>query len=215
MTVTANNHGLVAGDYIKVDQESITFTCTQDSNLTNHAYPRPGDPLFNKSCKIERVTTNTFEFNALQGTTPTNTTVHTFVGAMSGAIKRVAVQSGGNFPHRFISATSNGVEVSGTNDDCKDDVVDILQVVSWNLAMGGNDFTYDAANMYVTGAHLEGEEHHSIYALREAQKVAIQVFQNADVTTGGHTSIAQVKDCLLYTSPSPRDRQKSRMPSSA
>ena len=36
--------------------------------------------------------------------------------------------------------------------------------------MGGNDFTYDAANMYVTGAHLEGEEHHSIYAPREAQK---------------------------------------------
>ena len=27
--------------------------------------------------------------------------------------------------------------------------------------------------------------------------------------------IAESKDCLLYTSPSPRDRQKSRMPSSA
>ena len=27
--------------------------------------------------------------------------------------------------------------------------------------------------------------------------------------------IAWAKDCLLYTSPSPRDRQKSRMPSSA
>ena len=26
---------------------------------------------------------------------------------------------------------------------------------------------------------------------------------------------ACIKDCLLYTSPSPRDRQKSRMPSSA
>ena len=26
---------------------------------------------------------------------------------------------------------------------------------------------------------------------------------------------AEIKDCLLYTSPSPRDRQKSRMPSSA
>ena len=25
----------------------------------------------------------------------------------------------------------------------------------------------------------------------------------------------QINDCLLYTSPSPRDRQKSRMPSSA
>ena len=28
-------------------------------------------------------------------------------------------------------------------------------------------------------------------------------------------SPAQYRDCLLYTSPSPRDRQKSRMPSSA
>ena len=27
--------------------------------------------------------------------------------------------------------------------------------------------------------------------------------------------LEQLKDCLLYTSPSPRDRQKSRMPSSA
>ena len=26
---------------------------------------------------------------------------------------------------------------------------------------------------------------------------------------------SQISDCLLYTSPSPRDRQKSRMPSSA
>ena len=27
--------------------------------------------------------------------------------------------------------------------------------------------------------------------------------------------ISQIKDCLLYTSPSPRDRTRSRMPSSA
>ena len=32
-------------------------------------------------------------------------------------------------------------------------------------------------------------------------------------TTGG--GFDRVGDCLLYTSPSPRDRQKSRMPSSA
>ena len=29
------------------------------------------------------------------------------------------------------------------------------------------------------------------------------------------TSIDKFKDCLLYTSPSPRDRTRSRMPSSA
>ena len=31
----------------------------------------------------------------------------------------------------------------------------------------------------------------------------------------GKSKIEQHKICLLYTSPSPRDRQKSRMPSSA
>ena len=30
-----------------------------------------------------------------------------------------------------------------------------------------------------------------------------------------HCTISNVDSCLLYTSPSPRDRQKSRMPSSA
>ena len=31
----------------------------------------------------------------------------------------------------------------------------------------------------------------------------------------GRWNLARIYDCLLYTSPSPRDRQKSRMPSSA
>ena len=38
-----------------------------------------------------------------------------------------------------------------------------------------------------------------------------------DTTTKGPDlfTLDKFKDCLLYTSPSPRDRQKSRMPSSA
>ena len=36
------------------------------------------------------------------------------------------------------------------------------------------------------------------------------VVLSASVAWQGH-----IQDCLLYTSPSPRDRQKSRMPSSA
>ena len=37
----------------------------------------------------------------------------------------------------------------------------------------------------------------------------------ADAKAVKETAIANAKLCLLYTSPSPRDRQKSRMPSSA
>ena len=37
----------------------------------------------------------------------------------------------------------------------------------------------------------------------------------AAITAGTPTSAGTAGTCLLYTSPSPRDRQKSRMPSSA
>ena len=42
-------------------------------------------------------------------------------------------------------------------------------------------------------------------------------FQNIQADTGMRESIAddKSKDCLLYTSPSPRDKRQSRMPSSA
>ena len=183
MTVTSDDHGLDNGDFITVAEGGITFTCAHDSNQTNHSYPRKSDPVYHQYVPVRNCTQNTFEFNALQGTTPSNTTAHTFVSALSGAIKRAVVKTGGNYPHTFVSATANGVEVSGSAQDCKDDVVDILQVVSWNLAMGGNDFTYDAANFYVTGNHLQGEENHSIYALRQAQAIATEVFQNETVTT--------------------------------
>ena len=38
-----------------------------------------------------------------------------------------------------------------------------------------------------------------------------------DIGDGDHTTLSCIPAtaCLLYTSPSPRDRQKSRMPSSA
>ena len=48
--------------------------------------------------------------------------------------------------------------------------------------------------------------------------------QNADkpkepdtfvISMVGDCTLASIQTCLLYTSPSPRDRQKSRMPSSA
>ena len=37
----------------------------------------------------------------------------------------------------------------------------------------------------------------------------------ADFVTTSTSADAEIKDCLLYTSPSPRDRTRSRMPSSA
>ena len=46
------------------------------------------------------------------------------------------------------------------------------------------------------------------------QPVIIENVAGAGGMTGGNR-VAKATPCLLYTSPSPRDRQKSRMPSSA
>ena len=61
--------------------------------------------------------------------------------------------------------------------------------------------------------------------IRNDEKVAckeILIFDNPNISTikafKNYSELAKFticKDCLLYTSPSPRDRQKSRMPSSA
>ena len=44
---------------------------------------------------------------------------------------------------------------------------------------------------------------------------AIAELDRLDPRQGEDAELAQQRNCLLYTSPSPRDRQKSRMPSSA
>ena len=46
-----------------------------------------------------------------------------------------------------------------------------------------------------------------------ANKIATQIIDK--LFDAGDLQISYFPPCLLYTSPSPRDRQKSRMPSSA
>ena len=63
------------------------------------------------------------------------------------------------------------------------------------------------------------------YAVRDAIMADPSCFLMNEIAPGGYTprflgnitdtSLTIGRSCLLYTSPSPRDRQKSRMPSSA
>jgi len=63
LSVTINGHGFNNGDYIRFDQESITFTCAKDSHATEHSYPRITDPVYNKWLQISNKTLNTFDVN--------------------------------------------------------------------------------------------------------------------------------------------------------
>ena len=53
------------------------------------------------------------------------------------------------------------------------------------------------------------------YGFVRSDVYASQINIQMTVETPEGEIITQIRYCLLYTSPSPRDRQKSRMPSSA
>ena len=55
MEVTVGQHGLRVGNGVVLENNSFTFTCDQDSNATQHTYPRVGDPLTGKSLTITAV----------------------------------------------------------------------------------------------------------------------------------------------------------------
>ena len=68
----------------------------------------------------------------------------------------------------------------------------------------------------VVDVQFEGELPEILTALEvnnSGNKLILEVAQH--LGENGVRTIAMDSTCLLYTSPSPRDRQKSRMPSSA
>jgi len=85
VTLTVAGHGFEDGDYVKLDDASLTFTCVLDGNTVSKSYPRAGyDYVSNRWVEISNVTPNSFKIN---------------IGASSytGA-------------HTFVSATANGLE---------------------------------------------------------------------------------------------------------
>ena len=95
-----------------------------------------------------------------------------------------------------------GFTVPGGNQNCKDDIIIILEQVSDNLRNGGNNKVWDAANLYITGSYLSGEETESIYAFNQARDMAIQAMRNETITIGGYSTRTQVKDLTITVDPS-------------
>ena len=83
LVLTIGSHSLAVGQRVKIAKESLVFTCAQDSHSAQKKYPRSNgnDPTYNTAVAITAVTSNTITINALQGTSPSNTTAHTFINA--------------------------------------------------------------------------------------------------------------------------------------
>ena len=87
--------------------------------------------------------------------------------------------------------------VPGGNQNCIDDIVDVLECITYNLQFGGNDSVYDAGKIYIDNPYLAGEEVESIYAFQQARDMAIQAMRNEAITIGGYSIREQVFDYTI------------------
>ena len=87
-----------------------------------------------------------------------------------------------------------GHRIPGANQNCVDDALDVLRAVTYNLAYGGNEQVYDAANLYVGSTFLDGEETESRAVFALVNSIAKQVVESQTVTVEGNHGYAQVTD---------------------
>ena len=77
MTVACDSaHGMSNGDQVKFKENAVTFTCLEDNNGTNHAYPRSGDPYANRWITVSNVGLYTFDVQVLSYAPSTLSLIH-------------------------------------------------------------------------------------------------------------------------------------------
>ena len=138
---TIADHGWAVGDKIRIEDNSLTFTCSQDDNNSEHTYPRSTDPASGRWLRITAVTTDTFTVNTGDAGTAKQYD-HTFVSAAANAITyrdgtitinlpattdvsdhifirdeliggNGAVVAGGNYAHAFVSSQADSLILKG------------------------------------------------------------------------------------------------------
>ena len=87
ITTTAA-HGMRTGDWVKFDNDSISFSCAYGGTPSTKTYPRSSDFIAGKWQKVTLVDATNFTLQVLETQPSTNTDAHTFVSAIANGIKQ-------------------------------------------------------------------------------------------------------------------------------
>ena len=126
MELTIGTHTHAVGERIRIATNSLTFTCAEDDHATDHTYPRPGDPVHNTAIPILSTTSTTITVQVLASVPATNTTVHTFKSATSGAVTIGEAIIDRTFNQEFIYRGGKDVPDPDTREFQQDKAVGIM-----------------------------------------------------------------------------------------
>ena len=167
----------------------------------------------------------------------TNYTFTSLTASTSYTLYIRAVNAGGESDSASIAVTTNQIPAPGAVTNLATTSVSHNEItVSWTAATGNpTDYQYSTDGSIYTAigsldttytfTSLTASTSYTLYiravnAGGESDSASITVTTNqipapGAVTNLATTSVSHNEICLLYTSPSPRDRTRSRMPSSA
>ena len=94
-TLTIPGHDLTTEDYIEFAPYAFTFTCDQDSNATEHSYPRKGDVNYMQPMNITAIVGDDVTVDI--GVTGSAGGVHTFVNVIKEGVSKVTYKSQGQY----------------------------------------------------------------------------------------------------------------------
>ena len=91
--------------------------------------------------------------------------------------------------------TNPGFSVPGGNQNCIDDVLQIIDALVFNVKYGSNSRIYDAARIYVEQPNLlDDEREQSVEVYLEVRNMAIQAMRNETINIQGSHGLTQTTD---------------------
>ena len=172
-------------------------TITQDTQVDGNGDPLP--ECYNIATTIEGYFEQIFlvlntGYTALGGTEVDahNALIANKRFIAAEAVYRIAndaTYAGTSLGQGLLASTGETIE-----DACVDDVETVISEIAYNVKFGGNNRVYAAAELYVSGAHVQGEESESSAVFNMARDIAIQVMRQEAVTVNGTHGLTQTID---------------------
>ena len=82
----------------------------------------------------------------------------------------------------FAYVDANSFTIPTGNQNCVDDVVDVIEAIAHDLRHGNNAKSYDAASYYVGTTHVDGEEAETVAIINNARDLAKDAMRNISIT---------------------------------
>ena len=225
MTLTVGSgHGMSVGSSITIANNGLTFNCTMDGGSSNKTYPRSTDPYGNlKSIPVKHVghthhTPTNVSYTPATGAATITLANHgwsngDWVMIVDNALTMTCSLDGNQTDHSYPRATdpyqNKWMQISNVATNTFDVNVGVSSDTTTHtfksFATKGLRRKTGVITVNVGSSPIIGHEV-SAASFTPASGLLVLTIGDHNLTVG---------TCLLYTSPSPRDRQKSRMPSSA